>query len=427
MALTEKQMERFASLGSLVDNGKDLTPSEMEEAELLEKHANEAQPTAPTKSGLLGGDNAQISAITPMGEVKRFVGENVIEPLNQFATSFAKAGTLGLAPISQTEPNQDISGGQPSPTSIVQKGAEAVGEIGGNLIAGEGIGKVIGGSFGLAKNIIKKLPAVKAIASLHDYKPLTITLSREVKQIPRTLQSEFGSVLKTAQEANPTAVSSVVKPLEGLNELGTIDPKIQTALGRLAKNKEVAKYIKNPKTAASLSVSEAQKLTNTIMKELPEGYTATKIKHGFDNAISEVFPEMAEARAKYGAGMGDYELLHNLENTANNINKIKQRLGSLNVQDAAKRQLSEELKKEIYDYAKWYDRLNFKVPFKAPATFGKESQTLTDVIEKKNTLKPESKMLQFLKSTSGFTSPMKGVVAGGINGIATGSTSIRGK
>lgn len=371
------------------------------------------------KSGLLGGENSQMSTITPMGEVKRFVGENVIEPLNQMVTGFTKAGTLGLAPVAQKEPEFEVSGGQPSPTYIAQKGGQAIGEISGNVVAGEGIGKILGVGTKMAGALAKKIPVVGKIIdqlpNLRDYTKLTRTTAREVENIPRTLQKAFGDELVVVAEKNPKATVSLTNALDNVIALGEVDPTIKLSLSKLSRDKVLKSLLNNPNVAGSLSLKDAQNITNQIVKEMPTSRLANKIKFQFDDAIASKFDDMAKVRADYGAGMDDYELLSNLENTGTNIQKIRANLVNQNIQDAAKRRLSEELTKEISKYSDIYNTLKTK----RIEVLGLKTRSAAEMLQK-DKLKPESKMLNFLKEVGVGSKPMKGVVAGGINEVSKG-------
>ena len=324
--------------------------------------------------------------------------------LQSGAEEFTDVATLGLLPRTETgeqlRPKEEVAGGYAN-GEIATKLAETAGYIGGSLVVGEGFGKLISGGSKLVGKGIKKLPIVGKIIdqfpNLRDYTGLTKQVSREVKQIPSTLQKNFGNIMKSVQEANPDAAVDISKELEGLKSLAELDPEIGLALKNLKKYKDITDFFKTPILGKSIPLKTAQEVSNRIVKELPDKYISSKIKHGLDMAISKPFPKMSIARGEYAAGMGDYDLLHNLENIGNNITKIRSNLVNQNIQDAAKRRLTTELTNEISKYSDTYNMLKSK----RLEVLGMKTESLAEKIQK-DKLKP--------RPISDFLGKIKGAV-----------------
>jgi hypothetical protein len=331
------------------------------------------------KSGLLGGEGATVSQEPSLigsydtigtnrpGKALKNIMGSIVRPLTIAGGAALKEGSIGFAPnaesITPVLEGEAVSG-EPTAQSSLDKAAYAAGSGVGQILAGEGIGAGLKLAGKAIMATAKKLPYIGTIIdqlpNINDYTKLSRTVSRDVKSIPVKLQKSFGSDLAKAQANNPDAVVSLTNSIDNLVSLGKLDPNVKLALNKIAKYKDIGKYVSNSKTAGTLSLEEAQKLTNSIVKELPEGFTGSKIKFQFDDAIASVFDEMKPARAAYASGMDDYELLHNLENIGNNITKIRSSLVNQNIQDAAKRRLSSELTNEISKYSKAYTILKNK-------------------------------------------------------------------
>lgn len=324
----------------------------------------------PDFKNMIGGKNETLSQAPGL---LQNITSSIARPINIGKEAFLNQASVGLIPKTKgLAPVEDISGGYMG--DIVAKGAELAGNIAGNLVGGEISAK----SIGLVGKAVKSIPTIQSLKYMRDYTPITIQTAREVQNIPKVLQTNFGQLMKTAQEANPTVRVSLESPLSNLMAVAENDPVVKGAITKVSKGRILKNFVDNPSVAGDLSLKDAQQIANDILKELPEGYSKSRTKHMFDMAISENFPEMKEARAVYGAGMSDYELLHSLENTGSNINKIRQSLVNQNIQDAAKRRLSATLNSEIAKYSDMYQSLNKKA-FKV---FGVETQSLAKLIEK---------------------------------------------